>query len=159
MILRETPFYAESGGQIGDSGFLQAGDARFDVSDTTKTGGAFLHHTDGRGGAGTMFDRQSRAERGDFLVRLSERQVQEAQRIDHGLGRVPETLDEDLARDLRGAFAFRVSAHAVQDEQQRRVIGNRGGDAVLVVLACSAQADLGVLGAQQARLGLNCPAL
>ncbi|QIQ73876.1 Alanine--tRNA ligase [Pseudomonas coronafaciens pv. striafaciens] len=44
VILDSTPFYAESGGQIGDSGFLLAGDARFDVSDTTKTGGAFLHH-------------------------------------------------------------------------------------------------------------------
>ncbi|MCF5291577.1 alanine--tRNA ligase [Pseudomonas syringae] len=44
VILDITPFYAESGGQIDDSGFLQAGDARFDVSDTTKTGGAFLHH-------------------------------------------------------------------------------------------------------------------
>ena len=44
VILDKTPFYAESGGQIGDSGYLTAGDARFDVSDTTKTGGAFLHH-------------------------------------------------------------------------------------------------------------------
>ena len=45
VILDQTPFYAESGGQIGDSGYLTAeGDARFDVSDTTKTGGAFLHH-------------------------------------------------------------------------------------------------------------------
>lgn len=44
VILDTTPFYAESGGQIGDSGFLLAGDTRFDVSDTTKTGGAFLHH-------------------------------------------------------------------------------------------------------------------
>ncbi|KPW71473.1 Alanine--tRNA ligase [Pseudomonas syringae pv. coriandricola] len=44
VILDTTPFYAESGGQIGDSGFLLAGETRFDVSDTTKTGGAFLHH-------------------------------------------------------------------------------------------------------------------
>ncbi|MBT9569704.1 MAG: alanine--tRNA ligase, partial [Pseudomonas umsongensis] len=44
VILNQTPFYAESGGQIGDCGFLQAGAARFDVRDTTKTGGAFLHH-------------------------------------------------------------------------------------------------------------------
>ncbi|RMO81611.1 Alanine--tRNA ligase [Pseudomonas syringae pv. philadelphi] len=43
VILDTTPFYAESGGQIGDSGFLLAGETRFDVSDTTKTGGAFLH--------------------------------------------------------------------------------------------------------------------
>ncbi|WP_176509045.1 MULTISPECIES: alanine--tRNA ligase [Pseudomonas] len=44
VVLDRTPFYAESGGQVGDSGFLQAGAARFDVRDTTKTGGAFLHH-------------------------------------------------------------------------------------------------------------------
>ncbi len=44
VILDRTPFYAESGGQVGDTGYLQAGDMRFDVRDTTKTGGAFLHH-------------------------------------------------------------------------------------------------------------------
>lgn len=44
VILDTTPFYAESGGQIGDCGYLQAGAVRFDVRDTTKTGGAFLHH-------------------------------------------------------------------------------------------------------------------
>ncbi|HEK1767120.1 TPA: alanine--tRNA ligase [Pseudomonas putida] len=44
VVLDRTPFYAESGGQVGDSGYLQAGAARFDVRDTTKTGGAFLHH-------------------------------------------------------------------------------------------------------------------
>ncbi|MBA1200767.1 alanine--tRNA ligase [Pseudomonas capeferrum] len=44
VILDRTPFYAESGGQIGDCGYLQASVARFDVRDTTKTGGAFLHH-------------------------------------------------------------------------------------------------------------------
>ena len=44
VVLDTTPFYAESGGQIGDGGYLQAGEVRFDVRDTTKTGGAFLHH-------------------------------------------------------------------------------------------------------------------
>ncbi|MDH1307105.1 alanine--tRNA ligase [Pseudomonas fulva] len=44
VVLDRTPFYAESGGQVGDSGYIQAGSARFDVRDTTKTGGAFLHH-------------------------------------------------------------------------------------------------------------------
>ncbi|PRA45257.1 MULTISPECIES: alanine--tRNA ligase [Pseudomonas] len=44
IVLDKTPFYAESGGQVGDCGYLQAGTARFDVRDTTKTGGAFLHH-------------------------------------------------------------------------------------------------------------------
>jgi alanyl-tRNA synthetase len=44
VVLDRTPFYAESGGQVGDSGYLQAAGVRFDVQDTTKTGGAFLHH-------------------------------------------------------------------------------------------------------------------
>ncbi|WP_422419784.1 alanine--tRNA ligase [Pseudomonas sp. GZD-222] len=44
VILDRTPFYAESGGQVGDTGYLQAANVRFDVRDTTKTGGAFLHH-------------------------------------------------------------------------------------------------------------------
>ncbi|MGF0240549.1 alanine--tRNA ligase [Rhodococcus sp. IEGM1300] len=44
VVLDQTPFYAESGGQIGDCGYLTVGNSRFDVRDTTKTGGAFLHH-------------------------------------------------------------------------------------------------------------------
>ncbi len=44
LVLDRTPFYAESGGQIGDCGFIKAQGLRFDVRDTTKVGGAFLHH-------------------------------------------------------------------------------------------------------------------
>ncbi|MCX4064389.1 alanine--tRNA ligase [Pseudomonas sp. S1Bt30] len=44
VVLDQTPFYAESGGQIGDCGFVKSTSGRFDVRDTTKTGGAFLHH-------------------------------------------------------------------------------------------------------------------
>ncbi len=44
VVLDRTPFYAESGGQVGDSGYLAASGMRFDVRDTTKAGGAFLHH-------------------------------------------------------------------------------------------------------------------
>ena len=51
VVLDRTPFYAESGGQVGDTGYLQAGATRFDVRDTTKTGGAFLHHGVVAGGA------------------------------------------------------------------------------------------------------------
>ncbi|WP_022950891.1 alanine--tRNA ligase [Leucothrix mucor] len=43
IVLDITPFYAESGGQIGDSGQLVAGDAVFAVSDTQKQGTVFLH--------------------------------------------------------------------------------------------------------------------
>ncbi|WP_421683838.1 alanine--tRNA ligase [Stutzerimonas urumqiensis] len=44
VVLDQTPFYAESGGQIGDCGYLQAEGLRFDVRDTSKAGGAVLHH-------------------------------------------------------------------------------------------------------------------
>ncbi|MDH4583172.1 alanine--tRNA ligase [Pseudomonas sp. BN415] len=44
LVLDRTPFYAESGGQVGDCGFIAANGLRFDVRDTTKAGGAFLHH-------------------------------------------------------------------------------------------------------------------
>ena len=44
VVLDQTPFYAESGGQIGDCGYLKAQGLRFDVRDTSKAGSAFLHH-------------------------------------------------------------------------------------------------------------------
>ncbi len=44
IVLDATPFYAESGGQVGDSGTLVAGRAtRFVVADTQKRGNAFSH--------------------------------------------------------------------------------------------------------------------
>jgi alanyl-tRNA synthetase len=42
-VLDETPFYAESGGQVGDTGRLVSDDAVFLVEDTQKQGKAFLH--------------------------------------------------------------------------------------------------------------------
>ena len=45
VVLDHTPFYAESGGQAGDVGVLEAGSARFDVSDTHKIqADVFGHH-------------------------------------------------------------------------------------------------------------------
>ncbi len=44
IVLDRTPFYAESGGQVGDSGYLAADQLRIDITDTTKSGKAFLHH-------------------------------------------------------------------------------------------------------------------
>jgi alanyl-tRNA synthetase len=43
VVLDRTPFYAESGGQVGDSGVLRAGDALFRVEDTQKVGQVFVH--------------------------------------------------------------------------------------------------------------------
>ena len=52
VVLSETPFYAESGGQVGDEGVLLAGSARFDVTDTQKIkADVFGHHGTLRAGS------------------------------------------------------------------------------------------------------------
>ena len=43
IVLDTTPFYAESGGQIGDAGLLESDEARFEVSDTQKQSDIFIH--------------------------------------------------------------------------------------------------------------------
>ena len=45
VVLDTTPFYAESGGQVGDAGVIESGSARFDVEDTQKIkADVFGHH-------------------------------------------------------------------------------------------------------------------
>ena len=44
VILNRTPFYAESGGQVGDTGVLATANGQFIVTDTQKLGNAFAHH-------------------------------------------------------------------------------------------------------------------
>ncbi|MBL4807103.1 MAG: alanine--tRNA ligase [Rhodobacteraceae bacterium] len=43
IVLNQTPFYAESGGQVGDSGLILADGLRVDVSDVKKKQGVFAH--------------------------------------------------------------------------------------------------------------------
>ncbi|NQY42814.1 MAG: alanine--tRNA ligase [Legionellales bacterium] len=44
MILDKTPFYAESGGQIGDAGVIKGDNFRFEVTDTQKIKDAIIHY-------------------------------------------------------------------------------------------------------------------
>ncbi len=43
VILDVSPFYAESGGQVGDTGWLTVADSQFEVKDTAKVGNAIAH--------------------------------------------------------------------------------------------------------------------
>ncbi len=43
IVMAQTPFYAESGGQVGDKGTICKDNAVFEVADTQKAGDAYLH--------------------------------------------------------------------------------------------------------------------
>ncbi len=43
IIVNQTPFYAESGGQVGDTGFIRAPGGLAEVTDTRSVAGVFIH--------------------------------------------------------------------------------------------------------------------
>jgi alanyl-tRNA synthetase len=55
LVLEKTPFYAESGGQVGDTGEITTKSMRFLVSDTKKYGNFHLHY--GKVVAGVLSDK------------------------------------------------------------------------------------------------------
>ena len=66
LVLDHTPFYAESGGQVGDTGIITTAGGRFVVTDTQKQGMNFLHLGEviqGRVALGDVADAQIDAER------------------------------------------------------------------------------------------------
>jgi len=75
VILDRTPFYAESGGQVGDTGELDEQGVRFVVADTQKLAGQFHGHV-GRLQAGTL-------RRGDHVVAAVDAQRRAATVLNH----------------------------------------------------------------------------
>ncbi|MEZ5795780.1 alanine--tRNA ligase [Albidovulum sp.] len=43
VVVNQTPFYAESGGQVGDAGFIRTDTGTVRVDDTRKSAGVFIH--------------------------------------------------------------------------------------------------------------------
>jgi alanyl-tRNA synthetase len=74
LVLDRTPFYGESGGQAGDLGIIDNGELRFEVKDTTRVGGNFLHH-------GTVV--QGRVGRGDSVTAHIDEAVRTATALNH----------------------------------------------------------------------------
>jgi alanyl-tRNA synthetase len=74
VVLSSTPFYAESGGQVGDSGLLQGESLRFEVSDTTKSGANHLHH-------GLLVEGSIRV--GDSLTATVDNSIRQATALNH----------------------------------------------------------------------------
>ncbi|MES2593064.1 MAG: alanine--tRNA ligase [Bacteroidota bacterium] len=46
LVLDKTPFYAESGGQVGDTGVLESANEKVTITDTKKENGIIIHFTD-----------------------------------------------------------------------------------------------------------------
>ncbi len=66
IVLDQTPFYAEAGGQVGDTGFLHGEAGAFQVNDTQKEGGYTFHRgqvTNGELRVGDSIDAQIDAAR------------------------------------------------------------------------------------------------
>jgi alanyl-tRNA synthetase len=74
IVLDETPFYAESGGQVGDVGMIRAAAGEFEVKDTRKWGKAHAHH-------GVM--RRGRVEGGESVRAEVDRATRQATVLNH----------------------------------------------------------------------------
>jgi alanyl-tRNA synthetase len=74
LVLDRTPFYGESGGQVGDTGYLSGGAVRLEVSNTSKASDQHLHH---------VKVLQGSVKRGDSLTAEVDAAVRQRTRLNH----------------------------------------------------------------------------
>ncbi len=122
VILKETPFYAEAGGQVGDRGALVNGENVFVVHDTHKQGDYILHVGSCKGGAIGCGDHVEATVCSDVRER-TEKNHTTTHLLNHSLRHVlgedvhqkGSLVDEDKLR-----FDF-SHGHAVTDEQLQAI--------------------------------------
>ncbi|MDB5971540.1 MAG: alanine--tRNA ligase [Hydrocarboniphaga sp.] len=119
IVLDQTPFYAEGGGQVGDRGTLSSGDSRFEVLDTIKVGSGGYGHR-GKLEAGTLSTGQIVSAAVDEALRHAIQRNHSATHLLHRALR--EVLGEHVAQkgslvdETRTRFDFSHGAPLSADE-------------------------------------------
>jgi uncharacterized protein (TIGR00255 family) len=111
------------------------------VADVSPVRVAVLQQADGAGCAGLLLERHAVAELDDAVVRERERERQEALRVEDRQRQLREGFLERRYGDLRRARAVCMAAHAVDDDHERRELGDKHADAVLILEPIARQAQ------------------
>ncbi len=91
VVLNQTPFYAESGGQVGDTGVIETGHGTFVVTDCQKTPhDIYIHH--GKMKSGTL-------EAGDKVTTKVDRERRDAIRRNHSSVHLLQAALKNLVGD------------------------------------------------------------
>jgi alanyl-tRNA synthetase len=112
VVVDETPFYAESGGQVGDRGVIESDGARVEIADTQRPSGQLVVHI-GRVASGTLrvgdavrlaVDAEARAatvrnHSGTHLLHAALREVLGPQAMQKGSLVAPDRLRFDFTHD------------------------------------------------------------
>ena len=132
VVLDKTPFYAEGGGQLGDTGHLENRDGFFAVHDTQKRGHAIMHY--GTLQKGTIqvgeavfaqIDQQRRANlalnhSATHLMNAALRQVLGKHVAQKGSLVAPDRLRFDFSHDRRLSEAEKAEIEALVNQEIRR---------------------------------------
>ena len=116
IVLDRSPFYAESGGQVGDTGLIVGDGFEFRVTDTQKDGDLIVHH--GHLTKGTMKAGAKVMARVDNARRLAIRRAHSATHILH------YALQKNLGKDAH------QMGSKVEDDWLRFDFGNPAADRV-----------------------------